>query len=184
MFSKLPNQQWNHLVKRMNSLLFITNDLQNSERRKQALLPFTYVGQGYMKGKMYRCNGNVVNAEPPTQRRGNRVIYGTVYFVENADHYMRALDALHDCSMFLLGKNHELDLQWREERDIVLIDFTSIDDFVNLRYTERTTVTANVYLANIKHPTIQKRIYDKNNVHRIQSGVHKAFIKQWEETHG
>ena len=168
----------------MDGLIFLTGNMQNPAIQEKFCLQLTYVNSAIMFGKMYRNGRETFNAIPNNKRQGNRVVYGSLYFEKHFEHYIRVLDAMHDCSLSLIGKNHTLDKQHRVLHDVTTLSFESISNLMDLRYTEDATTQAYVYLANIKHPKIAKKINDENNVYRIQSGIHKAFVSQWEATHG
>lgn len=165
----------------MNSLVFLTNNLQSPSTRRKYLLQAEPIGIGILHAKMYNQRGDTFCAETSNKAFGNSVVYGTLYHIKNFEHFKLALDAYHDCSLSLIGREHVLDLQKRVERDIILINPRDTDSLLNLDYMEKTTVKSHVYLANTTHQTISKKINCTNSVYRVQSGLCQSLITQWEE---
>ena len=165
----------------MNSLLFLTNNLQQPTLRHNHLIPAEPLGIGLMCGRMYQYGSDSLVANPPHKPQGNSVVYGTLYHITNFEHWIRAIDAYHYCSLSLLGRAHQLDLQHREERDIMLINPTDTEALLSLNYTELSTVKAYVYVANENHPKVKQLTNYNLHRYRINSGLRVALITQWEE---
>ena len=165
----------------MNSLVMITNNLQSPKKRNRHLIPAEPLGIAMMEARMYEYRGDSFIATPSNKPWGNSVVYGTLYHIKDFEHWSRALDAYHDCSLSLIGRPHELDLQHRVECDIVLINPRNKESLLSLDYTELTTTKAFVYIANLAHPKIKQRVDYSKHRYRIQSGLRTALLEQWEE---
>jgi len=164
----------------MEALVFLTGNLQDPDLQEKLKLQLTFVNHTIMFGKMYKSGKDTFCAKPNNKRQGNCVVYGSLYYVKHFEHYIRIIDTMHDCSLSLLGSNHKLDKQHRVISNITMLDFNSLDDLINLRYAEGATIEAYAYLANTHHQSIFKKISSVNKMYRVQSGVNKAFLKQWE----
>ena len=107
---------------------------------------------------------------------GNDVVYGGIFALSDYDFYIRLLDSYHQCSLALLGVNHEKDVHHRHRVLATPIAFDSIDELERLKYREREPLTVNMYQGNLNHPKIKQRL-DKTVNYRIVDGVDKHFIE-------
>lgn len=107
------------------------------------------------------------------QRWGNNIVYGGLFLLRDFHFYIRNLDALHTCSLSLLGRNHDLDMEHRKLLPVIPISFDDVEEFVSLRYKENESILANVYVGNPKHPKIQQRVVKSR---RISQGINDHYI--------
>lgn len=165
----------------MNSLLFLTNELQAHQLQEKYRVKLTYISTGILFGKMYRNGKSVFNDLNTTRATRNKVIYGTLFHVNYFSEHIKAIDAYHNCSKALIHRNHLFDEQHRVLAPITLINFKSTDDLKMLRYDEGNTLTAHIYIGNTAHQRIKNKIYDPPKRYRIQSALHSATLTAWEE---
>lgn len=165
----------------MQELIFLSNELQSPLAQKKLHLNLMPISPAMVFGKMYLNNRKPFIVEKNGKHSGSRVVYGTLYSVNDFEHYSRVLDALHDCSLALIGRNHILDLQHRIKSDIILISFDNIEQFKNAKAVELGTVNVYIYVGNKLHPTINKKLTSTKHSYRVKDNVAKEFYKQWEE---
>ena len=160
-------------------LLFISDKLLDPDYRELSRLPVEFVCFAHTDGKMYRINGNTVVAKG-VGSHGNSVVYGAIFALNDEYYHIRTLDALFNCSLSGLGKNHSLDMQHRRRELVTPIQFNSIDELSRLMYRELEPIEVEMYVANNTHPTIQKRIERTQKFnYRIKDGINKEpFLKQ------
>lgn len=111
------------------------------------------------------------------KRFANDVVYGTVYVLSDFDYYIRNLDAYHMCSLSALRKNHQFDVHHRILTTVTPIYFSTIEELARIKYREGKPIDAHMYIGNIKHPKIRKRIYNIRS-YRVIDGVDAKHIKQ------
>lgn len=140
-----------------------------------------FVCFAHTDGKMYRYNGNTFLVKG-VGSHGNSVVYGALYVLHDEYYHIRTLDALFNCSLSGLGRNHKLDMQHRQREVITPIQFDSLDELSRLLYRELESVEVEMYVANKEHPIVQKRIRQTQKYNfRIKDGINKpAFLAQWE----
>ena len=159
----------------MKKLVFIYDRLLHPDWRSRLKLPLIFISFAFIKGKMFtyrdsRRIGNVfiVNPNDITQKRGSDLVYGALFLLDNAEHYLRTLDSMYVCSLARMFKNHDLDLMHRKEVLATPIHFNSLESFQNLLYYEQTPVKCLAYYGNIKNPYIQHRVKGtRGNSNRI-----------------
>ena len=161
-------------------LLFLSDNLIDPTNQKLANLPLDFVCFAHTDGKMYHCNGNTVVAKD-VGSHGNSVVYGAVYALRDEYYHIRTLDALFNCSLSGLGRNHSLDVQHRRREVVTPIQFRSLDELSRLLYRELEPLEVDMYVANNTHPTIQKRITRTQKFnYRIKDGINKkSFLAQF-----
>jgi len=167
----------------MNSttpLIFLTNCLLNPFHYKQLNLPLEFIAFGITEGKMYKHFNNTGTFTVPinsNKRWGNSVVYGGIFFCPDMDFYLHILDAYHICSFNTLGKNHIKDLHHRITSYIIPIYFNTLEELSKLQYKEGDKIPAYMYVGNVKHPKIAKRIYKPFVSYRIEDGIDVKHFK-------
>ena len=166
-------------------LLFLADNLLDPINQEKANLPLDFVCFAHTEGKMYRYNGNTVLAKD-VGSHGNSVVYGAVYALRDEYYHIRTLDALFNCSLSGLGRNHSLDMQHRRREVVTPIHFRSLDELRRLMYRELEPIETDMYVANNTHPTIQKRIERTQKFnYRIKDGINKKpFLAQFGRVQG
>lgn len=164
----------------MNNLLFMYNELLDPNIYNKMKLPFEFISYGIIDGKMYRHLGNEsVFILPYNYQKiwGNTKIYGGLFFCRDIDFYISILDAYHICFKDKLKRNHVNDMYHRHIVNVTPIFFNDLDELARLKYREGTsTIKANVYFGNPKHPKIKSRI-NKTQSYRIIDGIDAKHFK-------
>lgn len=174
----------------MNELVFLTNELINPSVQRKMKLPLTFIGYGIIRGRMYFFNqprnnhakggSFVYTATDYVGANRSRVVYGGLFVCSDYEFYSRTLDSYHTCSMSTLLRNHTLDLQHRQNIDVIPIYFDTLDDLYSLKYYEGVeTIKASAYIANPNHPKIMRNVkIVQFNSYRIQSGIDKKNFEE------
>lgn len=167
-----------------NTLIFISNELLDESKLKRLSVPLQLISFGFVEGKLYKHFRNDGTFMLPKHGRswGNDVVYGAIFAVPDFTFYIRLLDSYHQCSLSALGRNHTYDVHHRIEQLATPISFTSMEEFVSLKYRERTPIEVNLYTGNLTHPKINQRL-NKTAGYRIESGVDKNLTKLFREEH-
>lgn len=138
----------------------------------------TFISFAITKGQLYKFKPHTLSVIDKKEH-GNIVVYGGIYLLHDDSFHIRSLDALHNCSLSSLGKNHLLDEAHRVKIQAVPIRFDTLDDLDRLKYEENESITAEMYVANTKHPKINQRTNIKRGIrYRIVSGIDKEPFKQ------
>jgi len=166
----------------MNSLLFLTNRLQNPQVYRQINLPLEFISFGIAEGKMYthfRKRGAFVvqHDDKIAIRWGNSVVYGGLFYCPDIWYYLRILDGYHICSKSSLGSNHVNDLHHRITVDVTPIRFDTLDELVHLKYREGEPVKAYFYVGNLHHPKILSRVVCNKPSRRVADGIEAEHFK-------
>lgn len=145
-------------------------------------LPMTFITFAIMRGKMYRqSGGNGIFITNQGRDWGNKVVYGSIYLLDEDDFYIRSLDAYHGCSLHTMRVNHQLDTQHRIRTSVIPISFTTLDELAMLRYIEREPIAVETYVGNLNHTKLKPRIKD-NGRHRITDGIYlEPYLHQYTE---
>jgi len=163
----------------MSELIFISNELLSPELRNALKIPLMFVGYAFTKGKMYKHrNSCIITNSTSVKKWGNSVVYGAVYLLQDYSHFIRILDAYHSCSKAMLRKNNAYDFLHREEINVTMIKFNSIDELKHLKYVENDTVQVEAYVCNLENNNAKRIVFNNMNSQRIQSGVNANIIKQ------
>lgn len=145
----------------MKQLLFLYNELLDENYQKKLRLPLEFISFAYIDNAlMYDICGRYIAIEDNTlvsSKKYNRV-YGALYILDNAEHYLRTLDASLICSRGLIGKNHKLDEFHRVNRLATPIHFKTIEDFLKLKYNESEQINIITYLANTENEFIKSKV--------------------------
>lgn len=166
----------------MQQLIFLSDEFQLKSTQESTNIPLNPLSPAFVYAKMYRMGRKRFLLPSGTNKKmGSRVVYGTLYSINDFEHWSRALDALHDCSKSLLKRNHIKDMQHRVRGNCTLIRFDSIEDFLIGRVYEVGTFEVQMYLGNINHPKIKQKISHKKHSYRVPSGTHAGFLEQWED---
>ena len=164
-----------------NSLLFLYNELMNPDFYNNMRLPLEFISYGIIDGKMYRHLGNKsVFILPYNHQKiwGNTKIYGGLFVCRDIDFYITILDAYHVCYKDKLKRNHIYDMHHRHIVEVTPIYFNTLDDLARLKYREgSSTIQANTYFGNPKHPKIMNRI-GKTQSHRVIDGIDADNFKK------
>lgn len=162
----------------VGQLLFISNELLDSDLQKRLLLPLTFISFAIVEGKMYTNVGNYGTLNiPPTKRYGGDVIYGAIYSLRDFDFNIRTLDAYHLCSLSSLRRNHILDTQHRIQVSATPIYFDTIEQLETLRYEEGDAIQVQAYFGNQAHPKIIRRIRN-TRTQRIKDSIYvEPYLK-------
>lgn len=163
-------------------LLFVTNKLIEPSYRDELKLPMEFVCFAILKGKMYTHKRDTFIIDW-LWGDGNDVVYGAVYVLKDDYFHIRTVDALHNCTLSALGRNHPLDLQHRISANVKPIKFDSIDELVRLKYRELDPLRVEMYIGNRLNSTIQKRINRTQKINfRIKNGIQKEpYLAQCRE---
>lgn len=165
----------------MNSLIFLSNNLQSYDLQKVHNLKLTFVCHALARGKMYRYYKDTVIVQNETLEYKNKVIYGSVYNLDYPYATIDILDALHDCTRQIIGRNHDRDLQHRIDGNVIPIVCDSYENLLDLKYEELNELNVLMYIGNPKHPKIAKKIHDMHNINRIMCGFNDNLKGTWEE---
>ena len=162
--------------------MFFCNELQSPELRNDMRLPMRFITFAIMRGKMYRqSGGNGIFITDQGRTWGNKVVYGSIYLLDEDDFYIRSLDAYHGCSLHTLRVNHSLDTQHRINTTVTPITFSTLEELSLLLYKERDEIAVQAYVGNLKHNKIKPRTLD-NGRHRITDGIYiEPYLKQYQE---
>lgn len=165
-----------------NTLIFISNELLATDKRRVMHLPLVFISFGFIEGKLYKHfkNDGTFMLEPHNKAWGNNVVYGAIFALSDYDFYIRLLDSYHQCSMSLLGINHSKDVHHRIEVHATPIAFNTWDDFIRLKYSESPSYEVQAYVGNLNHPKITQRL-NKTNLYRIESGVDPHYKQIFRE---
>jgi len=158
----------------MQTLIFLSNKLQNPSEYKFLNLPLEFIAFGITEGKMYshfRNRGVFVAPADTRVRWGNSVVYGGLFHVPDVEFYLRILDAYHENSMSSLGKNHYYDTHHRHLYNVTPIYFNTLDELARLQYKEGRGTPAHLYMGNLQHPKIARRVNETKKSYRIVSGI-------------
>lgn len=162
-------------------LIFIGNELLDKSKRDKLSMPLEFITYAFVEGKLYKhYNNDGTFILQHGKAWGNDVVYGAIFALKDASFYIRLLDSYHQCSLSVLMRNHSRDIHHRTEQMATPISFDSLDDFVSLKYRERSQVEVHVYTGNPNHPKINQRL-NKTVSYRISSGVDKHFTKLFRE---
>lgn len=162
-------------------IIFLTNRLSNPRHAEELRLPLTFLGYGLVEMKMFKFARTKETFVLPTEDKwGNRVVYGTLYHLDDAHYYARLLDAYHVCSLSTLSRNHKKDLHHRINMKVTPISFTTLDEFVRLKYVEREPLDAYMYIGNIEHNKVSSRLHQTNS-YRVSSGCDQQFATHLKE---
>lgn len=136
------------------------------------------ITDGRMYTKYLKQGTFVVNG---LRKHGNNKVYGAIYSLKDAYFHLRTLDALHNCSKSSLGRNHDLDMEHRVQAQANPILFSSLNELDRLLYKELESVTVEMYVGNLTHPTIKRRIEQReHNNFRVTNGINtESIIKQY-----
>lgn len=118
------------------------------------------------------------------RKHGNNKVYGAVYVLQDDYYHIRTLDSHYLCSMSVLHRNHALDLSHRIESEVIPITFDSLQELDRLLYNELEPIKVEMYVANLNHPKIKKRIEQKKSRnYRVVNGLDKNLIEQFRRVH-
>ena len=170
---------------RINPLIFLSNELLSPTTRMSMRLPLTFVTYAIIEAQMYSNVGNdgVVNVVQ-SYTWGNNVVYGAIFQLGDPDFHLRTLDAMHQCSLSTLRRNHVLDTQHRVTLQATPISFSSIDALERLMYAERSSIEVQAYIGNLKHTKLNRRIKNTNSKRIMDNILVEPFLELVrEETH-
>lgn len=162
----------------MKSLIFISNKMLGSFRT-HSKIPLEFISFAKTEGSMYWHNRNVDTFVLTERRRyANNYVYGAIFLITHFEFYIRQIDSYQACSLSALHVNHNRDLHHRVVRDVVPISFDTVDEFERVLYRERESIKCHMYVGNLKHPKIAKRLASQKRSYRIIDGVDKEPFKQ------
>ncbi len=166
----------------LESLVFLTNRLQNPQVYKAMNLPLEFITFGIAEGKMYAHlyrKGAFVVPPDVRNRWGNSVVYGGLFHCPDLWYYLRVLDAYMACSKTTLGMNHPRDMHHRIIKDVTPIRFNTLDELARLKYREGTQpFQAHTYEGNLQHPSVHRRVYaNPARSYRIKSGIEVEHVQ-------
>ena len=144
----------------MKEAIFIYNELLDEKKQELYKLPINFICFAYLnKAKLYNLNGKCYI----TKTNINNKVYGALYILDNSHQNIRILDAIMGCSRSITGKNHIKDMNWREKVTITPINFNSIEDFMKMRYNEKSDISVITYFANINNNYIKNKVIKSYN---------------------
>lgn len=150
----------------MKQLLFLYNELLDEDYQNKLRLPLEFISFAYIDNAlMYDICGRYIAIEDNKiikSKKYNR-IYGALFILDNAENYIRNIDAYLMCSKGLVGKNHKLDQFHRINKLATPIHFKTIEDFLKLKYNETEAITTITYLANTENEFIKSKVNNSTN---------------------
>lgn len=163
-----------------NNLLFIYNELLDSDVSNDLKLPLEFICFATIDGKMYRHFRNdsvFILPLGDTKLWGNSKIYGALFLCKDIEFYISLLDAYHVCSKDKLRRNHIKDIHHREVVTATPIFFNDLDELSRLKYREGNVINATTYFGNINHPKIIQR-FGTTKSYRIVDGINTTDFKK------
>ena len=168
----------------MKKIIFLYDKFINPKFINKRKLPLTFISFGFIKGKLYSSSTamrrySVFATDEGKRKYGNNKVYGALFVLDRAEHFLRILEGLYACSYLRLNKNHKLDIMHRKVVQFTPIIFPSLDDLSKGKYTELKEVKCIAFYGNILHPHIAHRISNpSNNCFKINSGVDAENFKE------
>lgn len=166
-------------------LIFLYDRVMDKTYRNKLMLPLHFISYGYINAKLYEYNEyykhykRTVIAVPNDavkRKWGNDKVFGGIFLLDYYSVTIRTLDGLYGCSKARLGQNNRNDLMHRVSLPINTIEFNSLDELGRGIYVTKDTFIGEVYLGNIEHHLIRKRIETKR--HRIIYGIDTKHFKK------
>ena len=146
--------------------MFLYNELLDENYQKKLRLPLEFISFAYIDDVlMYDICGRYIAVEDNKlikSKKYNRV-YGALYILDNAEIYLRTIDAYLICSKGLIGTNHKLDEFHRMKKLATPIHFKTIEDFLKLKYNESEPIPIFTYLANTENEFIKSKVNNSTN---------------------
>lgn len=173
-------------------LVFIADELLNPKQRNKYNIALNFVAYAFIRGDLYshselserkRSKGKqdrkFIIRECDESKKGNQVVYGALFTLNNAFLDLSVVDGYNHCMYSILGMNHSKAMIHREEMEVTIIHFDTLEDLAYLRYKEGTKVNANVYFGNIKHPKIRTKVLGKySRRYRLHDGIDAVNFKK------
>lgn len=161
----------------MKKLIFLYNELLDSEKRDLLQIPLTFISFGYIDGKLYKYKDTVMAIRNGTREWGNNKVYGALFTLDDYNFNIRFLDGMHVCSKSRIYINHDLDLFHRNEICVTPIVFNTLEEFVTLQYKELEGVLSYAFFGNVKQTKINNMLHNTNS-QRIKDGLDKNSFKK------
>lgn len=167
-------------------VLFISDKLLDPDYRDMMRLPMEFVCFAIADGRMYTHEFKVNTfVAQGLKKHGNNKVYGAVYVLKDDFYHLRTLDSHYLCSMSVLHRNHTLDLSHRIIADVIPITFDSLQELDTLRYNELEPIKVEMYVGNLNHTKLKKRINQKRSRnYRVTNGVDENLLKQIRRVQG
>jgi hypothetical protein len=166
----------------ISQLVFLSNSFLDPQFRRNTRIPLEFITFAHIYANLYHNirNDGVINIIGH-KHRGNDVVYGGLFLLDDFSFHIRTLDAFHNCSLSALRRNHRLDPQHRVVVPTTPISFSTIDELERLKYLERPCINAHVYIGNLNHPKIKQQVANTRS-QRVPDGLLRdALLNQIRE---
>ena len=166
----------------MSQLVFLSNNFLSPDFRRNTRIPLEFITFAHIKANLYHNirNDGVINIIGH-KHRGNDVVYGALFLLQDFSFHIQTLDAFHNCSLSALRRNHKLDPQHRVMVRATPLSFTTIDELERLKYLERPCINAHTYIGNLNHPKIKQQVANTRSQRLPDGLLRDALLNQIRE---